>query len=78
MSKKKPMDITIYVKRLRLKAGDILIVRDLRTAVALMDAGKYLSVKTDLDIPIIVAPEGVERANLNKLKAIVARAEGKS
>jgi len=60
-----------YIKRLRLKVGDILVVRDLRTAIALVDAGKLI--KVNLDIPIIIAPQGVKKVTMQQLKDIVAR-----
>jgi hypothetical protein len=68
MSKK---NLMTTIKRLRLKAGDILVVRDLRTAVALMDVGKHIPLR--LDIPIVIAPDGIEKITLKQLKDVVIR-----
>ena len=65
-----------FIKRLRLKAGDVLVVRDPSTAEALMNAGQYIKLK--LDIPIIIAPEGVEKVSLKQLKKVVGRIVTKS
>jgi hypothetical protein len=74
MSKKK---LLIEIKRLRLKFGDIVVVRDHRAAETLVRAGEAIKLK--FLVPIIIAPYGdVKSYSLKQLKAIGKDIEAKS
>jgi len=60
------------LKRLHLRQGDILVVSDAETLNRLKRCGAQPppGVKS---IPVVLAPEGIERVPLEKLKELVAR-----
>jgi hypothetical protein len=58
---------------LRLKEGDLILVRDLQTCEALVQAAKGL---TNIpNCPIVIAPEGVHRLNRKYLEGLLAKAD---
>ena len=63
------------LKRLHLRQGDILVVSDAETLNRLKRCGAKPppGVKS---IPVVLAPEGIERVPLEKLKELVIRLEG--
>jgi hypothetical protein len=52
------------IRRLRLRKGDIVVVRDHNTAMRLME----MKGAVDFSVPIIVAPEGIHRISKAYLK----------
>jgi hypothetical protein len=66
------------IERLRLKAGDIIVVKDWHTAESLIRIGQSNKFAFDFDCPILIAPDGVKKSNLKRLKEIVAYLEAKS
>lgn len=64
------------LRRLRLRQGDIVVVENVETANRLMQAARLISLPENCkNVPIVVAPEGVRRLSVSKLKQIVARLE---
>ena len=61
------------IRRLRLKKGDILVVRDLREANALSGLGSRLGI--DFEVPIIVAPDGIKRLSREYLEKILEKSK---
>ncbi len=59
------------IRRLRLKPGDMLVVRNHQQADALMGAGPLLGL--DFDVRIIIAPEGVKRLGRKYLEKLLEK-----
>jgi hypothetical protein len=60
------------IRRLRLREGDIIVVRDELTLEALMSAAKGM--KNIPDCPIVIAPESIHRLDKSFLRKLLAEA----
>jgi hypothetical protein len=58
------------LRRLRLREGDVILVRDHETLERLVVAGR--AVKNIPDCPIVVAPQGVHRLSKDYLRRLLA------
>jgi len=63
------------IRKLRLRQGDILVVNNMETAQALMRTRPPMPAGVT-SVPIVMAPEGIKKVPLEKLKAIVTELEG--
>jgi hypothetical protein len=61
------------LRRLRLKEGDLILMRDQQTCEALVQAAKGL--RNIPNCPIVIAPEGVHRLNRDYLRRVLAKAD---
>ena len=59
------------LRRLRLREGDIVLVRDYETLGALEQAGRGMKEGTVPNCPIVVAPEGVHRLSKEYLRKLL-------
>lgn len=64
------------IRKLRLRPGDIVVVSDYETATRISRVSTALP-KGITSVPIVVAPEGIRKVSLARLKAIVAKLEAK-
>jgi len=62
------------IRKLRLRQGDILVVNNMETAQALMRTRPPMPTGVT-SVPIVMAPEGIKKVPIEKLKAIVAEVE---
>ena len=62
------------IRRLRLRQGDIIVVNNAETAQALKRCRPPVP-EGVTRVPIVVAPEGIKKVPLEKLKALVAELE---
>jgi hypothetical protein len=58
------------LRRLRLREGDVILVRDHETLERLVQAGRAM--KNIPDCPIVVAPQGVHRLSKDYLRRLLA------
>lgn len=65
------MSVKGELRRLRLKPGDVIVVKDQETAQALMDIRDWDGPKC----PIVIAEHGIGRVSLSYLEKIVAEAK---
>jgi DNA polymerase III delta subunit len=64
------------IRKLRLRQGDIIVVNTGETAQRLMTAVRHVKMNKDvLNIPIVIAPEGLHRLSVKQLKKILERKE---
>jgi hypothetical protein len=62
------------IRKLRLKQGDIVVVQTYETYKRLAAATHNMDLPEGVTyVPVLVAPEGVRKVKLEKLKKIVAR-----
>lgn len=64
------------IQKLRLQAGDVIVVSDYETAYRLQHCGYKLPAGVT-NMPIVIAPEGIRRVKLSTLKTLMARLEAK-
>ena len=57
------------IRRLRLKPGDIVVVKDFHMAKALTNVGVMCGI--DFKVPIVIAPEGIKRVNRKYLEKLL-------
>jgi hypothetical protein len=70
--------VILALRRLRLQPGDIVIVENVETARRLMQAARLIDLPKGVDnVPIVIAPEGVKKLPVEKLKQIVSQMESK-
>ena len=62
------------VQRLRLRQGDILVVRNIEDGRRVLNCGARTP-RGVTSIPVVVAPEGIQRVPLDTLKRLVAKLE---
>lgn len=62
------------VQRLRLRQGDILVVRNIEDGRRVLNCGARAP-RGVTSIPVVVAPEGIQRVPLDTLKRLVAKLE---
>ncbi len=62
------------VQRLRLRQGDILVVRNIEDGRRVLHCGARVP-RGVTSIPVVVAPDGIQRVPLDTLKRLVAKLE---
>ena len=62
------------VQRLRLRQGDILVVRNIEDGRRVLNCGARVP-RGVMSVPVVVAPEGIQRVPLDTLKRLVAKLE---